>query len=132
MIHCRNAYADLLEILRSYSAARDSKLRGNMHFFAGSWETAKKFLDLGFTLSFTGVITFARDYDEVIKNAPLDMIMAETDSPLVAPVPHRGKRNEPLYVAEVVRKIAQIRGEEFDKTREQILKNSLRVFGIRF
>ena len=122
---------DLLEILRSYSATYGSKLRGNMHFFAGSWETAKKFLDLGFTLSFTGVITFARDYDEVIKNAPLDMIMAETDSPLVAPVPHRGKRNEPLYVAEVVKKIAQIRGEDLNKVKEQILENSLRVFGIR-
>ena len=131
MIHCRDAYADLLEILRSYSAARGSKLRGNMHFFAGSWETAKKFLDLGFTLSFTGVITFARDYDEVIKNAPLDMIMAETDSPFVAPLPYRGKRNEPIYVAEVVKKIAQIRGEDFNRVRELILKNSLRVFDFK-
>ena len=132
MIHCRDAYADLLEILRSYSATYDSKLRGNMHFFAGSWNEAKNFLNLGFTLSFTGVITFARDYDEVIKNAPTDMIMAETDSPFVAPLPYRGKRNEPIYVAEVVKKIAQIRGEDLNKVKEQILENSLRVFGIRF
>ena len=132
MIHCRDAYADLLEILRSYSAAYGSKLRGNMHFFAGSWNEAKNFLDLGFTLSFTGVITFARDYDEVIIKAPMDMIMAETDAPFVAPLPYRGKRNESIYVIEVVKKIAQIRGEDLNKVKEQILENSLRVFGIRF
>ena len=131
MINCRDAYDDLSGILQSYSAIRGSKLRGNMHFFAGSWERAKKFLDLGFTLSFTGVITFARDYDEVIKNAPIDMIMAETDSPFVAPVPYRGKRNEPIYVVEVVKKIAEIRGENLDKVKEQILKNSLRVFDFK-
>ncbi|MBM2817497.1 MAG: Hydrolase, TatD family [Parcubacteria group bacterium] len=131
MVHCRDAYDDLLEILYSYSAERGSKLRGNMHFFAGSWEVAKKFLDLGFTLSFTGVITFTRDYDEVIKNVPIDMIMAETDSPFVAPLPYRGKRNEPIYVAEVVKKIAEIRGEDMDKIREQILKNSLRTFDLK-
>lgn len=131
MIHCRDAYADLLEILRSYSAARGSKLRGNMHFFAGDWEVAEKFLELGFTLSFTGVITFARNYDEVIKNAPMDMIMAETDSPFVAPVPYRGKRNEPIYVAEVVKKIAQIRNQDFGAVKEQILKNSLRMFDLK-
>ena len=102
-----------------------------MHFFAGSWSEAKNFLDLGFTLSFTGVITFARDYDEVIIKAPMDMIMAETDAPFVAPLPYRGKRNEPIYVAEVVKRIAQIRGEELNKTREQILKNSLRTFDFK-
>lgn len=131
MVHCRDAYADLLEILRSYSTTRGSRLRGNMHFFAGSWEEAKKFLDLGFTLSFTGVITFARNYDEVIKNAPLDMIMAETDSPFVAPLPYRGKRNEPIYVSEVVKKIAEIRNQEFERVKEQILKNSFRVFDFK-
>lgn len=132
MIHCRDAYADLLAILRSYSVAYGSKLRGNMHFFAGSWNEAEKFLDIGFTLSFTGVITFARNYDEVIKNAPIDMIMAETDSPFVTPAPYRGKRNEPMYVTEVVKKIAEIRAQNFDIVKEQILKNSLRAFDIRF
>lgn len=130
MIHCRDAYSNLLEILHSYSAISGSKLRGNMHFFAGSWDEAKKFLNLGLTLSFTGVITFARNYDEVIKNIPLDMIMAETDSPFVAPAPYRGKRNEPAYVTEVVKKIAEIRGQNFDIAKEQILKNSLRMFDI--
>lgn len=131
MIHCRDAYTDLLAILRSYSATHGSKLRGNMHFFAGSWDEAKKFLDLGFTLSFTGVITFARNYDEVIKNTPIDMIMAETDSPFVTPAPYRGKRNEPAYVVEVVKKIAEIRNQNVDEVKEQILKNSFRVFDLK-
>lgn len=131
MIHCRDAYADLLEILRSYSAVNGSKLRGNMHFFAGDWNKAERFLDLGFTLSFTGVITFARNYDEVIKNAPIDMIMTETDSPFVAPLPYRGKRNEPAFVVEVVKKIAEIRNQQFERVKEQILNNSCRVFEIK-
>ena len=132
MIHCRDAYVDLLEILSSYSAIHGSKLRGNMHFFAGNWNVAKKFLDLGFSLSFTGVVTFARDYDEVIKNAPIDMIMAETDSPFVAPVPYRSQRNEPAYVVEVVKKIAEIREEDLNRVKKQILKNSLRAFDFKF
>ncbi len=125
MLHIRNAYDDALEILRAHA-----KVRGDVHFFAGDWATAKKFLDLGFTLSFTGVITFTHDYDEIVKNAPLDMLLSETDAPYVTPAPHRGKRNEPMYVEYVVRKIAEIRGEDFEKVRAQIMANTRRVFGI--
>src|SRR3989344_5196777 len=128
MIHCRDAYNDLLEILRSYSVKYSSKLRGNMHFFAGSWNEAKNFLDLGFTLSFTGVITFARDYDEVIKNAPLSMLLTETDAPYVTPVPHRGKRNEPAYVERVAQSIAKIRGEDEEAVSKTLVENATRVF----
>ena len=126
MLHIRNAYDDALEILKAHA-----KVKGDTHFFAGDWATAKKFLDFGFTLSFTGVITFTHDYDEVIKNAPLDMLLSETDAPYVTPAPHRGKRNEPAYVELVVRKIAEIRGEDFEKVRRQILENACRVFGVR-
>lgn len=121
-----SAYADCYEILSKYKG----KARGNMHFFAGNLEWAKEFIDLGFTISFTGVITFARQYDEIIKNIPLDKIHAETDSPLVAPIPYRGKRNEPVYVIEVVKKIAEIRGEDLEIVRLQLLENAKRVFGI--
>jgi len=121
-----SAYSDAYEILKKY----DGKVKGNMHFFAGSLEWAKKFIDLGFTISFTGVITFARQYDEVIKNIPLDKIHAETDAPFVAPIPYRGKRNEPTYVIEVVKKIAEIRGEDLEAVRLQLLKNAMTVFGI--
>ena len=123
MLHIRNAYDDALEMIKAHA-----KVPGDVHFFAGDWATAKKFLELGFTISFTGVITFTHDYDEVIKNAPLDMILSETDAPYVTPVPHRGKRNEPAHVIKVVEAIARIRGEDFEKVREQIILNATRVF----
>jgi len=127
MLHCRNSYDDVLDILESY---KNKNLRGNAHFFAGTVEQAKRFLDLGFTLSFTGVITFTHDYDEVIKFVPIESIMSETDSPFVAPVPYRGKRNEPYYVIEVVKKIAEIKGEPEELVREVLLKNALQNFNI--
>lgn len=126
MLHIRNAYEDALEIIKTYA-----KVQGDVHFFAGDWEIAKKFLDIGFMLSFTGVVTFTHDYDEVIKNAPLDMLLSETDAPYVTPVPYRGKRNEPLYVQEVVRAIARIRGEDFEKVAKQLMRNAERVFDIK-
>lgn len=126
MLHIRNAYDDALAILK-----REAKVKGDVHFFAGDWNIAKKFLDFGFTLSFTGVITFTHDYDEVIKNAPLDMLLSETDAPYVAPVPYRGKRNEPAYVIEVVKKIAEIRGEPLEKVAEQLIANAQRVFALK-
>jgi len=132
MLHIRDAYEDAYEILKKYDlpAQAGGKVKGNMHFFAGSLEWAKKFIDLGFTISFTGVITFARQYDEVIKNIPLDKLHAETDAPFVAPIPYRGKRNEPTYVIEVVKKIAEIRGENLETVRLQLLENARRVFSI--
>ncbi len=131
MIHCRNAHQDMLGILGSKKKEHGEKLRGNIHFFSEGPETAKKYFDLDFTISFTGVITFAREYDETIRYAPLDLILSETDCPYVAPAPYRGKRNEPAYVVEVVKKITEIRGEDFETVREQLVKNALRVFGIR-
>jgi len=125
MLHIRNAYDDALEVLRAHAG-----VRGDVHFFAGDWEVAKKFLELGFTLSFTGVITFARDYDEVIRNTPLDMLLSETDAPYVTPVPYRGKRNEPSYVPLVVQKIAEIRGEDTERVAAALMENARRVFGI--
>lgn len=126
MLHIRNAYDDALEVLKAHA-----KVKGDTHFFAGDWDTAKKFLNLGFTLSFTGVITFTHDYDEVVKNTPLDMILSETDAPYVTPVPHRGKRNEPLYVTEVVKAVAGIKGIEEEIVRDHLIRNAVRVFGIR-
>jgi TatD DNase family protein len=121
----RNAYTDTLILLKEYS-----KVKGDVHFFAGTWEDAKAFLDFNFTLSFTGVVTFTHDYDEVIRNTPLDMIMSETDSPYVSPVPYRGKRNEPSYVREIVKKIAEIKGLPESEVAEAIIANTRRVFGI--
>lgn len=121
----KNAYFDALEILKEHA-----KVKGDVHFFAGGLEEAKAFLDFGFTLSFTGVITFTTNYDEVIKNTPLDMIMTETDCPYVTPVPHRGKRNEPMHVREVVKKIALVKGLDEEEVAKAVMANANRVFGI--
>lgn len=120
----RSAYKDAAEILKQYA-----KVKGDIHFFAGNWEEAKLFLDLGFTLSFTGVLTFTHDYDEVVRNIPLDMILSETDCPYITPVPHRGKRNEPIYVQEVVKAIARIKDLDEEMVRKQLVSNAMRVFG---
>lgn len=125
MLHIRNAYDDALEVVKAHA-----KVKGDVHFFAGDWNVAKKFLHLGFTLSFTGVLTFTNEYDEIVKNTPLDMLLSETDAPYVTPAPHRGKRNEPAYVEYVVKKIAGIRGEDAAKVASQLLENAQRVFGI--
>ncbi|MBV9159351.1 MAG: TatD family hydrolase, partial [Candidatus Kaiserbacteria bacterium] len=125
MLHIRNAYDDALEILKAHAT-----VKGDVHFFAGDWEIAKKYLDFGYTLSFTGVLTFTHDYDDVVKNTPLDMLLSETDAPYVTPVPHRGKRNEPVYVQEVVKAIARIKGVDEEAMGTQILENTRRVFSL--
>ncbi len=134
MCHIRNplrldgneasAYKDAADILREYA-----KVKGDIHFFAGSWEEAQLFLDLGFTLSFTGVITFTHDYDEVVRNTPLDMILSETDCPYITPTPFRGQRNEPIHVREVVKAIARIKELDEEVVRVQLVENTKRVFG---
>ena len=120
-----NAYIDALQILKKYA-----KVKGDVHFFAGTTEEAKAFNDFGFCLSFTGVITFTKDYDEVIRNTPLDMIMSETDAPYVTPVPHRGSRNEPVYVKEVVKKIAEVKNLPEEEVSQAFIANARRVFAI--
>ena len=136
MLHIRSsrgtfdAYEDALTILEHHANISGNKLRGNAHFFAGNMEILRRFLAIGFSVSFTGVITFTHDYDEVIRNIPLDMIMSETDAPFVSPVPYRGKRNEPVFVREVVKKIAEIKGENFEKIAFSLIQNARRVFKI--
>jgi TatD DNase family protein len=131
MLHIRDAYSDAYEILKNKST------RGTVHFFGGDWEVGKKFLDLGFTLSFPGTITFTNQYDEVVKNVPDDMFLIETDAPYVAPAPYRGKaadgrakRNEPAYVLEVAKRVGGIRGISPEQAAEIATKNARRVFAI--
>jgi TatD DNase family protein len=131
MLHIRNgsgrsAYKDAYEILKSRA-----KVKGDLHFFAGSIEEAKPFIDLDFSFSFTGVVTFTHDYDEIVKYLPLERIMSETDCPYVTPKPNRGKRNEPAYVIETVRAIARIRGEDEVKVAAQLLENARKFFDLK-
>lgn len=134
MLHLRNgssrsAYNDAFSILNSYFSIHTSAPKGNLHFFAGSIEEAKPFLDAGFTFSFTGVITFAKEYADILRFLPLNHILSETDCPYVAPAPYRGKRNEPSYVTEVVKAIARIKGVGEEKVQTQILTNAEHLFG---
>lgn len=115
----RSVYTDVYETLKQYA-----KVPFNVHFYAGSVVEAEKFFELGGTISFTGVITFAKEYADIIKNVPLEKLHGETDCPYVAPIPHRGKRAEPWMVSEVYKKIANIRGEDEELVRIQLLKNS--------
>lgn len=135
IIHARptkgtqDAYQDLIEVLTT-AKAEHPHLRGDIHFFVGGVTEAAALTALGFTLSFTAVITFARDYDDVIKSVPLASILSETDAPYVAPVSRRGERNDPLAVIDVVRQIAQIRGEDEERVRATLLQNAVRMFKI--
>ncbi|MFA6274464.1 MAG: TatD family hydrolase [Candidatus Paceibacterota bacterium] len=137
MLHIRNgadknynAYFDVCEILKEHS-----KVKGVSHFFAGSVEDMKRFVEIGIYISFAGPITYKPkpeicDYISVIKETPLNMILTDTDCPYVAPVPYRGKRNEPVYVREIVKKIAEIKGLPELKVAEAIVANAKRLFGI--
>lgn len=130
MLHLRsgaggNAYKDAYEILK-----RQARVRGNSHFFAGSYEDAKLYWDMGYSTSFTGVITFTSDYDEVIQAAPAHLIHAETDAPYVTPKPYRGERNEPVYVVEVVKRMAELRGVPWDAWAAQVTANARALFAV--
>lgn len=130
MVHSRpskgsqDAYWDTIDLLKSKKREYGDKLRGDMHFFVGGVAEAKEFVELDFSLSYTAVITFARDYDEVIRYVPLTSLLSETDSPYVAPAPNRGKRNEPTAVRDVVQAIAEIRGEALETVQQTILSNA--------
>lgn len=132
MIHCRpskgtdNAYEDLLTIIPN-SQFLIPKI---IHFYVGSLEMTKKLVAAGFYFTFGGVITFARDYDESIKYIPLDRILLETDCPYVAPVPYRGKRNEPAYILETAKKMAEIKNVNLENLFEKIYQSEVRIFKI--
>jgi TatD DNase family protein len=130
MIHSRDAFRDTLEMLKAADA------RGGIaHSFVRTIDEARELLDLGFYFTFAGNITFKPrpdkpSADEVIRFIPADRILSETDAPYLAPVPYRGKRNEPLYVIEVTKKLAEIKGLTIEAMAERILENAKRVFGI--
>jgi TatD DNase family protein len=121
----RSVYADVYEVLAQYA-----KVPFNVHFYAGTIAEAEKFFELRGTVSFTGVITFANVYEEVVKAVPLNLMHGETDCPYVAPVPHRGKRAEPWMVEEVYKKIAAIRGEDEEMVRIQLIETAKSFYKI--
>lgn len=129
MIHCRDAFADLIEVLAEHRAQLAAE-PGVIHFFTGTAGDASRLLDLGFSFTFGGVVTFARDYDDVLRAMPLDRVLSETDAPYVTPAPYRGKRNEPAYVVEVVRKLAEVKSVSVEEMSAATLANARRIFGV--
>jgi TatD DNase family protein len=141
IFHCRKAYEDLIEILECLSNkcagcpfncpdAEGKKIRGVLHCFMGRWSQAKRLMAMGFYFGFNGLITYARDYDKVIKNLPLDRILLETDCPYLTPVPHRGERNEPLNIKYVAEKIAELKRTKLEEVAEQTTKNAKKLFRV--
>jgi TatD DNase family protein len=123
IIHTRDAESETIDILRSDYAG--APRRGVFHCFSGSLELAEKALALDFMISFSGIVTFrkAEDLREVARHVPLDRLLVETDCPFLAPVPYRGKRNEPAYVVEVARCIAELRGVEVEEVARVSTEN---------
>ena len=134
MLHVRpsdggtDAHDDALEVLQLYQKKHGDAVRGNVHFFTSSKEVARAYLDLGFTIAFPGVITFAPELADVVRDVPLDMTLSETDAPYASPVPHRGERNEPVFIIDTIKAIADIRGEDVEHVAAQLQKNALMVF----
>jgi len=127
VVHERDAAKDAAELLRSEGAA---ELRGVIHCFTGNYETARTYLDLGFYLSFTGIITFknAEPLRDVVRNVPLDRMLVETDSPYLTPVPHRGKRNEPAFVRFVAETVAKVKTVSLEDVARATTSNVHELF----
>lgn len=132
MIHARpskgsmDAYHDVLDMLQ------EKNVRAHFHFFVGDNDVLSRIKIQGHTISFDGPITFTDEYNEVIANAPIEMIMVETDAPFAAPVPYRGQTCEPWMVVHVVEAIARIKGIHQEIVRKTLVENALRVFGVTF
>ena len=127
VIHSRDAMADTIDILKAHGMGC-----GIIHCYSGSKESAKILLDMGYYISFAGPVTFKNAVTalEVIDYVPMDRLLIETDSPYLAPVPYRGKRNQPVYVAEVAKKVAEIKGLSFEEVADITFRNAKKAYRI--
>lgn len=127
IIHTRAAAADTMDTLRNHNA---TDAGGVMHCFAEDWDIAKQALDIGFYISFSGIVTFksAKSVQEVAMKAPLDRILVETDAPYLAPVPHRGKMNEPAFVRHTAEFVANARGISLEELADATTRNFFKLF----
>lgn len=129
IIHTRDARADTINLMKSHNAEKSG---GVLHCFTEDWDMAKKAIDMGFYISISGIVTFknALELKDVVKKIPLDRLLIETDSPYLAPVPYRGKTNQPAYVEDVAYYIAELKGESFQSIAEKTTSNFYRLFKI--
>ena len=136
IIHCRDAHDDMIELLMhvyttaSVHGPRPLKDRGVMHCFTGTALQAQSYIDLGFLISFPGIITFTDQYDDVVKMVPSDHFVVETDAPFLTPKPYRGQRNLPYYVEYTARRVAELRDMTIDEVAETSTANAKRLFKI--
>ena len=130
-LHIREAHGDCMDMLRTRLAAGRMPA-GIMHCYTGSWEAAKVYLDAGLYISLSGALTFknAPKLQEVCRNVPADRLLIETDCPYMAPVPLRGRRNEPAFITHTLAKAAQLREISPERMAEQLYENALRIFGL--
>jgi TatD DNase family protein len=128
VVHVRDAHRSCCEILESEGVSA-----GMIHCFTGTLEDARRYLDLGFFISVSGIVTYKKTdaLQEAVKFAPLDRLLIETDSPYLAPVPFRGRKNEPAWVSEVAKKVAELKGMDPDELALATAKNSAALFGFR-
>lgn len=136
IIHCRNAHDDTLRILNDFKKEQKNLLPkgkpwGVMHCFSGDEDLAWQYFSLGLIISFTGLITFSRQWDDLIRKLPDEKFMVETDCPYMTPEPFRGQRNEPLLVKYVTERIAEIKKMSFEQVAEMTTKNAKNLFNIR-
>jgi TatD DNase family protein len=128
VVHVRDAHAECREIIRAEKVEL-----GVIHCFTGDADDARQYLDLGFELSISGIVTYKKTeaLREAVKRAPLEHLLVETDSPFLAPVPFRGKKNEPAWVREVAACVAELKGVPLEALAEATTVNAARLFGIR-
>ncbi|MFH1454338.1 MAG: TatD family hydrolase [Armatimonadota bacterium] len=126
IIHSRKAEEDIYNLLK-----KENMKKGVIHCYSGSLEYAEKFINLGFYIGITGVVTFpkAENIRDIVKNIPLERILTETDGPYMAPVPHRGKRNLPEYIPFIAEKITQIKEKNLEVIQGQLFENAKDLFG---
>jgi TatD DNase family protein len=131
IIHCRSAAVEMRELIKDFWQQRGS-VNGVMHCWSGTAEETQWFLDLGFYISFSGIVTFksAQDVRESVKIVPSDRTLVETDCPFLAPIPKRGKRNEPAYVRHVAECVAELRGVSLETLARQTTQNACQLFGL--
>ena len=127
IFHCRMAHKDLIEELKKIKG----KIKGVIHCFTGDWEEAKNYLEMGFYLGFNGIIFKLKNLEDIIKKAPLERIVLETDCPYLTPPPEEG-RNEPIFVKYIGKRIAEIKNLSFGKVSEITTKNAQKLFEIPF
>lgn len=126
VVHVREANAEAAQILKEEGA---QEVGGQIHCFSGGVEDARAYLELGFHLSISGIVTFksAENIREAVRYAPIDRLLVETDSPYLAPVPYRGKKNEPAWVVETAKKVAEVKGETLERVAEETTENACRL-----